>query len=117
MSNREIRKWYLERVAAISRLNKEWIAEGLSLETRARRAWQIRHDARLEARSMMENSAEVEDLKERDRRIYGNPDGPTFEQLVRELRREWGEGDEVFERIIAGAQTTSREANRRFDVE
>jgi hypothetical protein len=33
---------------------------------------------------MIENSAEIQDLRERDRRLYGNPDGPTFDQLVQE---------------------------------
>jgi hypothetical protein len=55
MTNSEIRAWYQERVAEISKLNQEWISQGISLEDRAFRAWRIRHDARMEARSMMEN--------------------------------------------------------------
>jgi len=33
---------------------------------------------------MMENPDEIEDLRERDLRLYGNPDGPTFDQLAQE---------------------------------
>jgi hypothetical protein len=73
-----------QRVAEISKLNLEWVAQGRSLEERARHAWQIRHEARTEARSMMESAVEIEDLRARDLRLYGNPDGPTFEQLVQD---------------------------------
>ena len=73
-----------QRVAEISKLNLEWVAQGRSLEERTRHAWQIRHEARTEARSMMESAVEIEDLRARDLRLYGNPDGPTFEQLVQD---------------------------------
>ncbi|MGO4882502.1 MAG: hypothetical protein ACLP59_16965 [Bryobacteraceae bacterium] len=84
MRNSEVRTWYRERVAEIPALNQKWIAQTVSLEERARRAWRIRYDIRIEARAMMENPSEVEDLRERDRRLYGNPNGPTFDQLVQE---------------------------------
>jgi len=80
MTNGEVRTWYRQRVSEIVKLNLEWTAHGVALEVRARRAWQTRHDARLEARSMMESIAEVNDLGERDRRLYGSPDGPTFDR-------------------------------------
>ena len=79
------------------------------------RAWRIRHEARLQARSMMENRDEIEDLRERDRRLYGNPDGPTFDQLVQEGRRRGLREDEVYEGIIGGSQATNREVNEFFD--
>jgi hypothetical protein len=116
VTNREVRAWYRERINSISKLNPEWIAQGVSIEERAYRAWRIRHDARIEARAMMENPAEVEDLKERDRRLYGNPDGPTFDQLVRENRERGLAGDEVHERIISTWQTSSGRVNKLFDV-
>jgi hypothetical protein len=116
MKNGEIRAWYQERVVGISKLNEEWIARGISLEERALRAWRIRHDARIEARSMMEDTAEIEDLRERDRRLYGNPDGPTFDQLVEENYRGGLQRNEVYERIIRGSQTTNREVNKLLDL-
>jgi hypothetical protein len=116
MTNGEIRAWYQERIAEISKLNQEWIAQGVSLEERALIAWRNRHDARMQARFMMENPIAVEDLRERDRRVYGNPDGPTFDQLVQEGHERGLPGDEVYERIISGSQTTNREVNNLFDV-
>jgi hypothetical protein len=108
MKNSEIRAWYQQRVAEIYKLNQEWIARGIGLDDRALRAWRIRHDARIEARSMMEDTAEIEDLRERDRRLYGDPDGPTFDQLVEENYRRGFERHEVYERIISGSQMTNR---------
>lgn len=116
MSNREIRAWYQRRVSEIAKLDTEWSAQGVLLEERARRAWKIRHDARIEARDLMENAAEVEDLRERDRRLYGNSDGPTFEQLLEEGLNLGFQGEENYTRIIRGAQSTSREINKRFDI-
>jgi hypothetical protein len=114
MTNGEIRAWYRKRISEISKINEEWIAHGSSLEQRARRAWQIRHNARIEARSMMEAVAEVEDLRERDFRLYGNRDGPTFDQLVQENLKRGIRIDEVYERIINGAQTANPEVNKLF---
>jgi len=45
---------------------------------------------------MMENPVEIEDLSERDRRLYGNPDGPAFDQLVQESQQLGLRQDEVF---------------------
>ena len=116
MTNREIRAWYQERAAEISKLNEEWIARGISLEERAFRASQIRHDTRVKARSMMEDATEVEVLRDRDRLKYGNPDGPTFDQLVEEFQQSGIQQDEVYERIIYGAQATNRAVNLRFGI-
>jgi hypothetical protein len=115
MTNSEIRAWYRERIAEIPKLNEEWIVQGVRLEERALRAWQIRHDARVQARSMMQNPVEIEDLRERDRRRYGNPDGPTFNQLIQENYQLGLQQDEVYARIISGSQATNREVNKLFD--
>jgi hypothetical protein len=65
---------------------------------------------------MMENTAEIEDLRERDRRLYGNPDGPTFDQLVEENYRRGLQQNEAYERIISGSQTINQEVNKRLDL-
>jgi hypothetical protein len=116
MKNSEIRAWYRERVAEISALNQEWIAGGIGLQERALRAWQIRRDAKVKARSMMENAAEIEDLRERDRLLYGNVEGPTFIQLVEANKRRGLSGAEVYEQIIRGSQVTNPGVNRLFDT-
>ena len=65
---------------------------------------------------MMEDPAEIEALGRRDFRLYGSRDGPTFDQLVKESRQRGYQGNEVYERIIRGAQTPNREVNKLFDV-
>jgi hypothetical protein len=114
MTNREIRAWYLQHTAELSDLNEGWIAEGLDLEQRANRAWRIRHDLRSRARSMMENQLEIRYLKERDRRLWGNEDGPTFDQLVLKYHQSGLRGDEVYERILKAAQTTNQTVNEKY---
>jgi hypothetical protein len=116
MTNTEIRSWYLNRVSAIPRLNNEWIQEGRSVRERAEAAWRIRHEARLEARSLMDNRSEVELLRQRDQAKYGNSDGPTFDFLVERLRTAGFEGDAIFEAIINGSYRTDRELNRRLGL-
>ena len=86
MTNGEIRSWHLAEISKIAGLDNQWVERGDTLEQRARQAWQQRHDLRRRAREMMGNPVEVGMLRERDRREYLNPDGPTFEDLVRDSR-------------------------------
>lgn len=115
-SNEEIRQWYSDTVDKIPDLNEQWIAEGVSVEERAKRAHDIRHDARVKAREMMQNKQEVADLQARDAEKYGNPDGPTFEYLVEKNRQKGLEGDAVYEAIIGSANRTNREYNEKYGV-
>ena len=115
-TNAEIRRWYLERVATITELNNEWIRQGLSARERAEAAWRIRHEARLETRSMMADAVEVELLRERDMTKYGNPDGPTFEFLVERLRDAGLEGEAAYEVIIDESYRTNVELNNKLGL-
>ena len=115
-TNVKVRRWYLERVARITELNKQWTEQGLSAPERAEAAWRIRHPARLEARAMMANLAEVELLRQRDMAEYGNPDGPTFEFLVGKLEEAGLEGDAVYEAIINGSYRTDARVNRSLGI-
>ncbi len=110
-TNAEVRRWYLERVARITELNKQWTEQGLSAPERAEAAWRIRHPARLEARAMMANLAEVELLRQRDIAEYGNSDGPAFEFLVEKLKQAGLEGEAVYEAIINGSYRTNAGVN------
>ncbi|BAP54799.1 hypothetical protein THII_0502 [Thioploca ingrica] len=65
-TNEEIRQWYNDVVGKIPSLNEKWSSEQVSAEERAKRAHEIRHHARLEARTMMQNKQEVADLQARD---------------------------------------------------
>jgi len=113
-TNAEIRKWYLEQVAKVPELNEQWLAEGLSAKGRAKKAWQIRHDARLAARAMMTDLEEIEDLRQRDIVEYRNPDGPTFEFLAQEWREAGLKGDAVYVAIIEGAHRTNRGTDKNL---
>jgi hypothetical protein len=114
MTNEQVRAWYHHEVSKIAELNLKCTEQGYALEERARRVWQLRRDARLHARAMMDNPSEVGQLRARDVRIYGNPDGPTFDQLVDAHRLSGCSVDEAFERTIKGAQTTNTAVNEQL---
>ena len=63
----------------------------------------------------MASPAEVELLRNRDLALYGNPDGPTFEQLVASRHERGFSGDALYLEIIRGAQTTDVETDRELD--
>ncbi len=86
-TNEQVRVYYNQVVDTIGPADEGWKREGLSAEERARRAFAIRHDARLTCRAMMADPREVDDLRRRDQEKYGNPDGP-------HLRAARGERDE-----------------------
>jgi len=113
MTNEEIRSWYLAGVSAIHPLNERWVREGASLEERARRSWRFRHDLRAAARELMQDPVEMEALRARDLQLYGNPDGPTFEQLVEEEKARGLTEAQAYERIVQGSQSTNPEVNRK----
>jgi hypothetical protein len=115
-TNEEIRIHYNKIVGTIAAANEKWKQEGVALEERARRASEIRHNARLTCRAMMASRAEVEDLRKRDQEKYGNPDGPTFEQLVESAKKKGIVGDAIYEGIIASAQHTDEAVNAIFGI-
>ncbi|APR83243.1 Hypothetical protein A7982_08592 [Minicystis rosea] len=112
----EIRAAYLRMVAAIGPANEAWKQEHLPAEERARRAFQMRHDARQTTRAMMKNAAEIALLQKRDQEKYGNPDGPTFEMLVERERKKGLTGDDVYEAIVKSAQRTDQSVNELFGL-
>ncbi len=116
MTNREIRSWYLREVAKIAALDREWQDRGDSLEVRARQAWQRRRDLRLQARAMMEAPADLELLRARDFQRYGNPDGPTFEDLVERFRASGLSLADACEAILRGALSTDESVNKLFGL-
>ncbi len=114
MTNREIRSWYHKRVETIPEQDARWKRAGIPVEERALRVYEIRRRARLEARSMMADPADIEAVRERDRKKYGNPDGPSFEWLVERSRRRGKSGDTLYEEIIRGAPRTDAQVNSEF---
>jgi len=115
-TDRQVRQFYLERVALIAGQDQQARTEGESAEARARAAYQLRHDARMTARAMMADQEAVKGLEARDRVKYSNPDGPTFEYLVERARAKGLEGDAVFESIVASAQQTNEATNQSLGL-
>jgi len=114
LTNREVREWYLNEVAGIPELNRQWEAEGASLPDRARRAWEIRHRARVAARAMMADPAEAAALGKRDVTKYGNPDGPTFDQLLTEATGRGLSDEQAYLAILESSIRTDADTNRKY---
>jgi hypothetical protein len=115
-TNADIRAFYLRTVATVGPANEGWKREGLPTEERARRAFQMRHDARLLARAMMKQGAEIEALRQRDREKYGTPDGPAFDWLLEHNRKKGLAGDAAYEAIVESAQRTDGAVNEMFGL-
>ncbi len=115
-TNSEIRRWYQAQTSRISELNRQWIAQGLGAKERAELAYDIRRAARLAARAMMRNPAEVEMLRARDAYKYGDPDGPTFELLVEKLEAAGFTGDALYEEVVEMSWRVDEEVNKRLGL-
>lgn len=115
-TNQEVRLHYNRLVGTIGPANERWKQEGVAVEERARRAYGMRHDARILTRAMMSDAQEVEEVRQRDLEVYGNPDGPTFEYLVERQRSKGVTGDAVYEAIIESSQRTNETLNKRFGL-
>lgn len=115
-TNIEIRQWYQEQLANIPDLNKQWIKQKISLAERAESAWRIRHEARLRAREMMSDVKALADARRRDEEIYGNPDGPDFEFLVRRLRKKGMTENVVYEEIIKSSSRSNADIDKMLGL-
>ena len=115
-TDRQVRQLYLERVAEIGPREAALRSEGQSVEARAKAAFQARHDARVTARAMMQDSTAVLALRARDREKYGTPDGPSFDYLVERGRAKGLEGAALHESIIESAQRTDAATNRSLGL-
>jgi len=107
----EIRIWYNYQVVAIKKINEKWKADGLALKVRAEMAYELRHQARMNARFMMQDKAAVKKLQERDQEKYGNPNGPTFDYLIKKIMKKGKSMDEAYEGIIESSGRTSKVYN------
>jgi len=115
-TNAEIRQWYNDQVSTIPEQDKKWVAEGLTVQQRAQKAYDIRHHARIQAREFMQNKEEVTALQARDTAKYGNPDGPTFEYLVKKGTSKGLSEEEAYQNIIGSANRTNAAYNKKFGV-
>ena len=106
-SNRDVRSWYKAQIQRVTALDADWIASGIPLAERARRAYEVRRHARMAAREQMASSGEVEVLSVRDIAEYGGPDGATFERLVDEHQAGGMTLDQAYEAIIRSSQRSN----------
>lgn len=113
IADADVLSWYRDQIARIARLDHEWRSQGVALEERARRAFEVRKAARLGAREQMSSEAEVAALEARDVAVSGAPDGPTFEGLVESHLADGMTREQAYEKIIASAQHTNTPGDRR----
>ncbi|MEZ4949433.1 MAG: hypothetical protein R2784_08605 [Saprospiraceae bacterium] len=107
----EIRLWYNYQIVAIGVINEKWKQEGMDLKSRAKMAYEMRHDARVNARFLMQDKDAVSALQARDFEKYGNPDGPTFEFLI-QLNTDKGLTiEEAYQAIIDSSSKTDKRYN------
>jgi hypothetical protein len=111
MTNNAVRGWYKDQIKRIAALNDTWIHEMIPLEERARRAYEIRKQARLAAREQMASSGDVAALNVRDIEVYGDSDGPSFEAMVAEKMAKGLTREAALESII----DSSRRSNQAYD--
>ena len=107
----EIRLWYNYQIVAVGVINEKWKEDGIDLKTRALKAYEMRHEARVNARYMMQDKAAVEALQTRDSNKYGNPDGPTFEYLIKKNTDKGLSMDEAYQSIIDSSSRTDKRYN------
>ncbi|QHI39094.1 hypothetical protein IMCC3317_44950 [Kordia antarctica] len=103
----EIRIWYNYQIVAISELNKSWIQQKTDLKTRALQAYELRHNARMNARFMMADKVKVKEFQDRDVLKYGNPHGPTFAQLLKKCTDKGTATDACYQDIIVSSSRVS----------
>jgi hypothetical protein len=116
--NKSIREWYNEQTNPdkLNKLDKKWEQEGVPLQERSERIFNIRHEARLTARDYMQNPDEVAALRSRDLAKYGSPDGPTFPQEVQKHKNQGMTEDGAYQAVIDGASRTNAEFNAKFGI-
>jgi len=110
-TNCEIRLWYNYQVVAVGVINKKWEEDGIDLKTRAEKAYELRHQARVNARFMMQNKAQVRALQARDMKEYGNPDGPTFDYLLKKNTDNGLSLEAAYQSIIDSSSRTDKGYN------
>ena len=110
-TNCDIRLWYNYQVVAIGKINERWEQAGVPLKKRAEDAFEIRHHARINARFMMQDKSQVKGLQDRDQKKYGNPDGPTFDYLIKKNTDKGKTLEEAYQSIIDSSSRTDRKYN------
>ncbi len=107
----EIRLWYNYQIVAVGVINEKWKQDGIDLKTRAHKAYEMRHEARVNARYLMQDEEAVKALQARDTEKYGNPDGPTFEYLLKKNTDKGLALEAAYQAIIDSSSRTDKRYN------
>ncbi len=113
-ANKMIRVWYDRMSLSVEQDRGKWA--GQALELQARRAWSIRHLARMLARLRMPDPDQVAELQRRDERDCGSPHGPTFDWLMRKAHDLGCSDEQAFKVIVETASKPNEEVNRQFGI-
>jgi hypothetical protein len=113
-ANKNLRKEYINSSREIKDKDLQLKNKGVSLKNRSYEAWKTRHDSRLIARNKMSDKKLVEKLKQRDLAKYGNPDGPTFDSLVKKQLSDGKTLEEAYNNIIESSQRTNVAVDNKF---
>jgi hypothetical protein len=105
---------YKAKLAELGSLDAQWLAEGLSLEERARRGHAYRRRARFWARDQSVDAGDAAVLEVRDLEVHGNPEGPSFEELINRGLQKGKSLDEVYLGIIGSAQRSNAEVDAKY---
>ncbi len=113
-ANKIIRVWYDRMSSSVDQDRARWA--GQALELQARRAWSIRHLARMLARLRMPDPGQVAELQRRDEADYGTPHGPNLDWLMRRARGLGCSDEQAFQVIMETAGMPNEEVNRQFGI-
>lgn len=102
-SKDDIRTYYAAVGDDLRTIDRHLEEAGWSLESRARKALEIRRNARKVARAMLDDG-ESAALAAEDLARFGSKDGPTFDHLVAEARARGRTGDQIYADVLASAK-------------
>lgn len=100
MTHLEILHWYNNQLATIPELNLQWQKEGIAIQQRAKKAYDVRRNAITKARDMLQNERLAAEIRSRDMEKYGHPNGPTFDYWVNQYQKKGFQGKSLYETIV-----------------
>lgn len=102
VNNAVTRVWYNSFLNAFKKNWKKQLEDQvtnkqITLEQYAQIAFEVRHHARITIRDHMSDNAGLAAIRDRDLKVYGNPDGPTFKSMIeRRLEKQKAEADPTY---------------------
>jgi hypothetical protein len=107
LASEQARRWYKEYINTGIEFVKNNYG-GQSLENQAKLAFAVRHGARVEARDLMDNSLTWCIAHVRDLASYGNVDGPSFNSLIDQHRKNGLSSEQAFQKVLETSTKTNQ---------